>query len=113
MPLTPEVIRRHRGIALADTARDLPARTTGLQEGQNVLTVSSPEGELQALILGLGVGFMAERDLADALAAGQLRRLPVAEPRPTQTAWPAWRSRGLGKGGEWWVERLKAAEGLL
>lgn len=113
LPLAPEVIRRHRGIALADTARDRPVRTTGLQEGQTVLTVSRPEDKRLALEQGLGVGFMPAASVADSLASGRLVQLPVAQPRPHQTAWLAWKSRGLGKAGRWWVERLKAAEGLL
>ncbi|MCK8517333.1 LysR substrate-binding domain-containing protein [Methylonatrum kenyense] len=112
-PLAPEVIRRYRGIALADTARDRPVRTTGLQQGQNVLTVSRPEDKRLALEQGLGVGFMPAASVAASLARGSLIHLPVAQPRPSQTAWLAWKSRGLGKAGRWWVESLKAAGGLL
>ena len=112
-PLAPEVIRRYRAIALADTARNRPVRTTGLQQGQNVLTVSRPEDKRLALEQGLGVGFMPAASVQESLAGGRLIQLPVAQPRPSQTAWLAWKSRGLGKAGQWWVDRLKAAEGLL
>ncbi|MEX0731658.1 MAG: LysR substrate-binding domain-containing protein [Aquisalimonadaceae bacterium] len=114
LPLSPAAIRRHRGVAVADTARDLPVRTTGVQAGQNVLTVPSPVDKHIAHESGLGVGFLPRFHVRESIRAGRLRQLPVAEPRQPQTAWLAWRSREMGKGLRWWVERLRTeAPGFL
>ena len=55
-PLTQEQIARHRIVAIADSAHRLAPVTTGVQPGQDVLTVPSLAAKLEAQLRGLGCG---------------------------------------------------------
>jgi DNA-binding transcriptional LysR family regulator len=110
-PLAPAVLQRHRAIAIADTSRELLARSSGLISGQDVLTVPDTAAKLAALGLGLGVGHLPRHQAAAALAAGTLVAKEVAEPKPTLPLYLAWRSVHEGNALAWFLERL-ADDGL-
>ncbi|WP_046168953.1 FAD-dependent oxidoreductase, partial [Chromobacterium vaccinii] len=46
-PVPPHALRRYRAVAVGDTSRRLPARTGGLLEGQQVLTVHSSQAKTE------------------------------------------------------------------
>ena len=58
-PLSDEVIRRHRAVAVADSIQRGGGISVGLLAGQDVLTVTSMPAKLDAQIRGLGAGFLA------------------------------------------------------
>jgi DNA-binding transcriptional LysR family regulator len=105
-PLAPAVIQQHRAVALADTSRQLLARTSGLISGQDVLTVPDTASKLAALTAGLGIGHLPRHQAAAALAAGTLVAKEVAEPKPTLPLYLAWRSDHEGNALAWFLERL-------
>ncbi len=105
-PLTSSDLRCHRAIIIADTSRELSARTVGLIEGQETLCVPDMENKAKAQIAGLGVGHLP-RWLADpAIAAGRLVELPLAEPRQPMPLHVAWRTRRVGKALAWFLDEL-------
>lgn len=113
-PLATATLRRHRSIAVADSARSLPPMTVYLQDGQDVLTVSDVHAKLNALLMGLGAGFMPEVMVRMDVAAGRLIIKQVQEqPGDVPFAY-AWRSsratapRGAGRGLalRWWLQQL-------
>jgi len=112
-PLAASDILAHRAIAVADTARNLPARTTGLLSGQDVFTVPTMLAKLEAHRAGLGVGYLPEGLARNEQAAGRLLIRVVAEPKPEGTLFVAWRSANRGRALAWWIEALRRHEGAV
>ncbi len=105
--LTSEDILQHRAIAVADSSRNLPPRTSYLLTGQDVLTVPCMRTKLEAHRLGLGVGFVPRSLVEDDLLTGRLIMKEVACPAPAPRLFIAWRGGNTGKALAWFLERLE------
>lgn len=106
-PLPLAAIADHPTVVVADSSRRLPVRSAGLLDGRSRLVVPSIGHKIEAQCLGLGVGYLPRHRIAERLAAGQLRVLELAHPRPPQQISLAWRSGGRGKASKWFVDRLR------
>lgn len=106
-PLTLATIRRHRLVAVADSARRAVARSSGITGATDVLTVGSLAAKLEAQIAGLGVGFLPEALAAAPLADGRLLRLRVAAPKPPVPLSVVWRAQEGGPARRWFAGRLQ------
>lgn len=106
-PLPPRVLRRHRAVVAADSARKLAARTAGVQDGQPVLAVSGVMHKIAAQAAGLGVGFVPRHLAHPWFADGRLLRLPVEIPRERTRLLVAWRGGEQGLALNWFRERLR------
>ena len=110
-PLTPEQIARHRIVAIADSAHRLAPMTTGIQPGQDVLTVPSLAAKLEAQLRGLGCGSMPEPLLRRHVAAGRLVIKATALPPRNLALHYAWREGNGATPGlalAWWLDQLKS-----
>lgn len=112
-PVRDEVLVRHRGVAVADTTQRGDALTIGLLAGQDVLTVPSMRAKLDALIRGLGSGFLPEPLARPYLETGRLvaRRVQRQSTQSVRLLY-AWREVGpLGPGRalQWWLSQLDSA----
>jgi hypothetical protein len=58
-PLTDDVIRQHRAVAVADSVQRGSGLTFGLLAGQDVFTVPNMAAKLEAQLRGIGSGFTA------------------------------------------------------
>jgi len=110
-PLSDEVIRRHRAVAVADTVQRGSGLSIGLLPGQDVFTVSGMPAKLDAQIRGLGVGFLPGCLAQPYLDSGRLvaRRVERSE-RQIQVSY-AWRKSGKpgeGRALQWWLAQLKS-----
>jgi DNA-binding transcriptional LysR family regulator len=105
-PLTADALAWHRAVVAADSSRRLPARTTGLIEGQDTLTVPDLDAKLAAQIAGLGCGFLPRHIAAPALAAGRLVARSVEQPPPPQRLNLAWRAQRPGRALAWWIDSV-------
>ncbi|ABE50102.1 LysR family transcriptional regulator [Methylobacillus flagellatus] len=104
-PLSNHDIQQHRSISAADSSRHLPPKTSGILDGQDVLSVPDIPSKALAQIKGLGVGYLP-RKLAEYHAArGELLIREVAEPKPEVVAYVAWRSGG--KAQQWLLQELQ------
>lgn len=112
-PLAASDILAHRAVAVADTARNLPARTTGLLSGQDAFTVPTMRAKLDAHRAGLGVGYLPEDLARNEAAAGRLLIRSVAEPKPEGTLFAAWRSANRGRALAWWLGELRRHAGAV
>lgn len=107
MPLEEFVIQKYRAVSVADSSRNLPARTVGLLSGQDVLTVNSMRAKIIAQVAGLGVGHLPTYMAAPEIKAKRLRELKV-----TSTAkiggdvFAAWRPNRTGKALRWFAKAL-------
>ena len=109
-PLSDEVIRRHRAVAVADSIQRGDGISFGLLAGQDVLTVSSMPAKLDAQIRGLGAGFLATCLAQSYIDTGRLvvKRVERAE-QQLQFSY-AWRKSGKAEQGralQWWLAQLK------
>jgi len=109
-PLRAEDILAHRSVSAADSSRNLPARTTGILSGQDVLTVPDMHSKLMAQRLGLGVGYLPRKIAEDEARAGRLVIKAVEEPKPPATLHVAWRTSHEGKALKWFLERLETPD---
>lgn len=111
-PIPQSELRRHRAIVVADTSRELDARSIGLIEGQHVLHVPDIRAKLSAQMAGLGVGYLPAWLAEPEILAGRLVARAVAEPRPAMALHLAWRTRDVGRALQWFLDEL-ADEGLV
>jgi len=79
----------------------------GLLTGQDVLTVPSLEAKCDALVAGLGVGFVPRWIAGREALAGRLRILEVQDPRRPGDLLVAWRPGQEGRALKWFVKRLE------
>lgn len=114
-PLPPHVLRRHRAVAVGDTSRRLPARTGGLLEGQQVLTVHGSREKLQAILAGLGSGHLPRSHVRALLDSGELVEKAVEENSSLPPMCFAWKQEQPGRALQWFIQRLEraVAEGEL
>lgn len=106
-PLTPEEIRKHRAIAVADSSRNLPPRTLGLIGGQDVLTVPSIRAKLEAQVMGLGVGNLPRYLAEPEVAARRLLIRRTAETRIEARLDLVWRTAHRGRALQWFLKKLQ------
>jgi DNA-binding transcriptional LysR family regulator len=106
-PLTDEVLREHRAVAVADTITRGGGMTIGLLGGQDVFTVAT----MQAKLDGLGSGFVPESMAHTYIDTG---RLVVKQINRAQRlvrvnyAWRQARESGLGRALQWWLNQLES-----
>ncbi|MDM0068037.1 LysR family transcriptional regulator [Variovorax sp. J31P207] len=108
-PLSDDVLRQHRAVAAADSARSGPSMTVNLVGGQDVLTVPTMQAKLAAQLHGLGGGFLPEPMARPYIEAGHLVERKTERVLPIATMHCAWRVRSAGSPGramQWWLERF-------
>lgn len=71
-PLGRSQLQNHRAIVVADSARNMAARTVGLLMGQDALTVPTMQAKYDLQIAGLGFGFLPEACARPAIERGLL-----------------------------------------
>ncbi len=110
-PIVDTLLRQHRAIAVADSVLHGGGVTTGLLSGQDVLTVPSLPCKIQALLRGLGGGFLPEPAARPYLASGQLVEKQTDRPPRLVDMLYAWRSSAQqpGLALQWWLAQLKSA----
>ena len=111
-PLVDAQLVHHRAVAVADTAQRLTPLTVNLLPGQDVLTVPTMRMKLDALLRGLGCGFVPEPLARPHLEAGHLVKKDTARGATIGTLHYAWRaergSLGLGRALQWWLAQLES-----
>lgn len=127
-PLSDEVIRQHRAVAVADSVQQGRGMTVGLLAGQDVFTVSNMQAKLQAQLRGLGAGFLPEPLARPYVQAGHLVACAVERPTRVSAISYAWRRYGKdtgeaasmsdapnmdtaprgGRALQWWLKQLRS-----
>ncbi len=106
-PIQDDVLQLHRAIAVGDSARHLPLRSSGLLSGQDMLVVPSMQAKVEAQVQALGAGYLASWFARPYLKDKSLIVKEVAAPKPSGTVVIAWKSGNLGQAVTWWRERLR------
>ena len=108
---------RHRAVAVADSAHRLTPVTVNLLPGQDVLTVSDMQAKIDALLRGVGCGFVPEPMVARhdrrrtlVVKTGAARaRAGALRLRLARTARQGAARRRRGSALQWWLEHLDSA----
>ncbi len=109
-PLTDEMMRAHRAVAVADSISRGRGVTIGLLGGQDVLTVASMPAKLDAQVRGLGCGSVPECMARELIDAGLLVVKATAHPPRVIKVNYAWRAQGKtapGRALQWWLQALQ------
>ncbi len=111
-PLVDAQLVHHRAIAVADTAQRMTPLTLNLLPGQDVLTVPSMRSKLEALLRGLGCGFVPEPMARAHIEAGHLVQKATVRSARVARLHYAWRAErgalGTGRALAWWLEQLES-----
>jgi DNA-binding transcriptional LysR family regulator len=110
-PIVDAQLVLHRAVAVADSAQRMTPVTMNLLPGQDVLTVSTLRAKLEALLRGLGCGYVPEPMARPHLEAGHLvvRATQREHIVPLHYAWRAERGAiALGRALQWWLQQLES-----
>jgi DNA-binding transcriptional LysR family regulator len=108
-PLTDELVRPHRAVAVADTITRGGGITLGLLGGQDVFTVATMQAKLDAQLRGLGCGFVPECMARAYIETGRLVVKKMERQQRVVRVNYAWRSVTQSVPGlalQWWLTKL-------
>jgi len=111
-PLKQKDILNYLAIAVADTSKSLPLRTSGLLAGQQVMTVPDMDCKLEAHCTGLGVGYLPINYAKAAIENNLLIKKRVEEQHRAGKLHIAWRSSHIGKALQWFIEELQNKDNI-
>ena len=106
-PVPEELISKYRVIAVADTSRNLPARTAGIYTGQDVFTVPDFKTKINAHIKAMGVGFLPRFLIQQEIEQGLLVEKKVDTGHQTTLVYVAWRTGKVGRSLQWFLDKLE------
>ena len=105
-PVSHELLALHRAILVGDTTRAMPLLPYGLQDNRQRLSVPDPATKLDAILMGLGCGFLSTHVASPLVLKGLIALLDVETPRPPSQSSLAWRAGETGRALTWWIQRL-------
>lgn len=115
-PLTDAELIGHRAVAVADSAQRLAPVTVNLLPGQDVLTVPTMAAKIEALLRGIGCGFVPEPMVRPCIENGHLVVKAVERPGLNARMGYAWRDAAERGGARkslpqglalrWWLSQL-------
>jgi DNA-binding transcriptional LysR family regulator len=110
-PLTDELMRAHRAVAVADTISRGRGVTIGLLGGQDVFTVATMHDKLDAQLRGLGCGSVPVCMAGPFIDAGRLVvKATQGPPRSVRVnyAWRTVNTATQGRALQWWLTQLES-----
>ena len=110
-PLTDDMLRGHRAVAVADSISRGRGVTVGLLGGQDVFTVASMQAKLDAHLRGMGCGSVPECMARVYIETGQLVvKATLRAPRMVSVsyAWRQGQQANTGRALQWWLNALES-----
>lgn len=106
-PVTQQDLQQQTAIVVSDSALDLPARDSGIYDSQRRVVVSSMQAKIAAQQAGLGVGFVPQHLVVEALRKGALVVKACEVPRPGTPLYLGWRRQTQpGQALLWFIQHL-------
>ena len=99
-------LKAYAQIVLRDSARHLAPRSVGLYEVRRQILVDHYYAKEQAILAGLGFGFLPKRRINNFLSNGRLIALSAIKPEFSSPLFLVWRADHSGKGVAWLVENI-------
>ncbi len=110
-PLSDALIQQHRAVAVADSVQREGGLTFGLLAGQDVFTVASMQGKLDAQLRGLGGGNLPLCMVRPYIESGRLivkRTEREARQVHIHYAWRSGERKAHGRALQWWLAQLES-----
>jgi molybdate transport repressor ModE-like protein len=104
--ISQDEIAQYRSVVVGDTTRSMPNLPYGLQDSRLCLSVPDQSAKLDAILLGIGCGFIRARVAQPLVSQGKLAVLNTDTPSPPGQSTMAWRSGETGRALRWWIDRL-------
>jgi DNA-binding transcriptional LysR family regulator len=105
-PLSSATLRQHRAVAVGDTSRRLPPRSSSILDGQDVLTVSTMQEKVAVQLAGLASGFIPKSLASSYIQQGLLIEKKVEESKPLVRLYYAWKETEPGHALTWFLNKL-------
>ncbi|RJG08206.1 LysR family transcriptional regulator [Massilia cavernae] len=108
-PLSDDVIRQYRAVALADSIERGGGLTVGVLAGQDVFTVTDMREKIEAHIRGLGIGFLPKCLAQPYIDTGRLLSKRVERAEHELSFCYAWRKKektSQGRALRWWLAQV-------
>jgi DNA-binding transcriptional LysR family regulator len=110
--LDESLISQYPAIIVADSARYLPQRSSGLFQSKQVIRVHNMLTKIRAQASGMGVGFLPLHLIKNELESGELVAKATSLHRPPIQTFIAWRKGNKGKALGWFIEQCKLQQWL-
>jgi len=110
-PLSDELMRAHRAVAVADSVSRGRGITIGLLGGQDVFTVANMQAKMDSHLRGLGCGSLPECMARPYIDSGRLVVKATTSATRLVSVRYAWHQTGKTKPGralQWWLDALKS-----
>lgn len=101
-----EELIQYPSIVISDTSRSMPARSSGLLEGQPILIVPNMEAKIRAQISGLGIGYLPRNRVETFLTKGELVEINVNHQKSKTYLKAAWRTDVKSEILQWFIKEL-------
>ncbi|UGA55616.1 LysR substrate-binding domain-containing protein [Vibrio sp. VB16] len=106
-PITIEEVKQYPSIVVSDSSKSLPAKSSGIFEGQRRLTVPTVDKKITLHLLGLGVGYLPLFRIKKELDSGELVVLDTSPlTNRSNNLGIGWRKDNTGKALNWFIEKL-------
>jgi DNA-binding transcriptional LysR family regulator len=96
--IQPEHLIKYRSVIVHDSARHEIPWSVNLIEGSQHFFVSSIAQKIEAIISGIGIGYLPKNLIEPHLKTGKLVIIELAEKSPQQDLFIAWKTTNKGKG---------------
>ena len=110
-PLSDELIKQHRGVAVADTIQRGSGLSFGIFSGQDIFTVASMQAKIEAQLRGLGGGNVPLPMVNRYLESGRLVAKRTERDKRRVNIHYAWRNQKSvteGRAMQWWLAQLES-----
>jgi DNA-binding transcriptional LysR family regulator len=109
-PLSDELLRQHRAVAVADTVSRGRGVSIGLLGGQDVFTVATMQDKLDAHLRGMGCGSVPQCMAGPYIDSGRLVVKTTQRAARTVRVDYAWRTTNTSQGRalQWWLQQLES-----
>jgi len=109
-PLSDDLLRQHRAVAVADTVSRGRGVSIGLLGGQDVFTVATMQDKLDAHLRGMGCGSVPRSMAGPYIDSGRLVVKTTQREARTVRVNYAWRttSTSQGRALQWWLQQLES-----
>ena len=106
--LEDEDIKPFPTIVIKDSSKNSPILSHRTFDNQTTVRVATMEQKIQAILQGVGVGFLPLHKIQQYISSGELVALKVNKPAPVTWQYCSWRTNNKGKAMRWFVDKILA-----
>lgn len=110
LPLNEDDIKPFSSVVIKDSSVNSPIKSHRFFDKQTVLRVANMEQKKQALLQGVGVGFLPRHKIQPYLNSGDLIHLAINKQASDTTHYCSWHTNNKGKAMRWFVDKIMAYE---